>query len=138
VSEHFDSAPHVLIEGENLEVLKLLHRSYHDSVKLIYIDPPYNRPGGRELLYRDDYSAPLDAYLRIAGQVDASGNVAASDFETQGRRHSLWLSMMYPRLKLAYQLLAPDGILFVSIDDHEDANLYLADDLRTDPVVAGG
>lgn len=128
LSSRFDEAQHLLIEGENLEVLKLLHRSYHDQVKLIYIDPPYNRPGGRELVYLDNYTAPLDAYLRLTGQLDDAGNVTASDSETQGRRHSRWLSMMYPRLKLAQQLLAPNGLIFVSIDDHENAALRLVMD----------
>ena len=129
-SLRFDSAEHVLIEGENLEVLKLLHRSYHDRVSLIYIDPPYNRIGGRELVYLDNYQTPLEGYLRLTGQLDETGNVTTSDVETQGRRHSVWLSMMYPRLKVAQQLLAKDGLIFVSIDDNEDAALrFLMDEI---------
>jgi adenine-specific DNA-methyltransferase len=130
VSSRFDEPQHLLIEGENLEVLKLLHRSYHDQVKVIYIDPPYNRPGGRELVYLDNYAAPLDAYLRLTGQLDDEGNVTVSNAESQGRRHSQWLSMMYPRLKIAQQLLAQNGLIFASIDDHEGAALrFLLDEI---------
>jgi adenine-specific DNA-methyltransferase len=120
------SARHTWIAGENLEVLKVLHRSYHDRVKAIYIDPPYNT--GKDFVYRDDYAAPLREYLRQTGQIDAEGNRTSSELETQGRRHSAWLSMIYPRLKLAHQLLRPDGVIFVSIDDNEEASLRLVMD----------
>lgn len=122
-SVRFDDAQNSWIVGENLEVLKLLRRSYHDQVKAIYIDPPYNT--GKDFIYRDNYAEPLEEYLRQSGQIDELGNRTSSEVETQGRRHSAWLSMIYPRLKLAQQLLRQDGIIFVSIDDNEEATLRL-------------
>ena len=119
----FDNTHHIFIEGENLEVLKLLYKSYFGRVKLIYIDPPYNT--GHDFVYRDDYREPRRAYLEKTGQVDAAGNLLTSNPETSGRYHSAWLSMMYPRLFLARQLLRDDGVIFVSIDDHEVHNLRL-------------
>lgn len=119
----FDKANHIFIEGENLEVLKLLLKPYFGRVKMIYIDPPYNRGG--EFIYRDDYKQPLDAYLKQTGQIDGNGNHMTSKLETNGRYHSAWLSMMYPRLFLARQLLKDDGVIFVSIDDNEIHNLRL-------------
>lgn len=119
----FDKANHIFIEGENLEVLKLLLKPYFGRVKMIYIDPPYNRGG--EFIYRDDYKQPLDAYLKQTGQIDGNGNHMTSKLETNGRYHSAWLSMMYPRLFLARQLLKDDGVIFVSIDDNEVHNLRL-------------
>jgi adenine-specific DNA-methyltransferase len=120
-SVDFDTAQHVLIEGDNLEVLKLLYRSYFGRVKMIYIDPPYNT--GSEFIYPDDFAAPLDNYLRLTGQKNGEGEYQTSKIEKSGRIHSNWLSMMYPRLVLARQLLRDDGVLFVSIDDHEVHNL---------------
>jgi len=122
-SVNWDTTQHLFIEGENLEVLKLLYKSYYGRVKMIYIDPPYNT--GNDFIYRDDYSQPRRAYLEKTGQVDAEGNVLTSNPEASGRYHSDWLTMMYPRLFLARQLLREDGVIFVSIDDHEVHNLRL-------------
>jgi adenine-specific DNA-methyltransferase len=119
----FDSTKNVFIEGENLEVLKLLYKAYFGRVKMIYIDPPYNT--GKEFIYPDDYSHPLETYLKLTGQKDESGNSLTSNPETSGRYHSAWLSMMYPRLFIARQLLRDDGVIFVSIDDHEVHNLRM-------------
>jgi adenine-specific DNA-methyltransferase len=112
---------HVFIEGDNLEVLKLLYRSYFGRVKMIYIDPPYNT--GNEFIYPDDFSDPLDNYLRLTGQKNGNGDYQTNKIEKNGRIHSNWLSMMYPRLSIARQLLRDDGVIFVSIDDHEVHNL---------------
>ena len=120
-STDFDKAEHVFIEGENLEALKVLHRSYQGRVKLIYIDPPYNT--GKDFIYPDDFADPLDHYLRITGQKDEDGDLLTSLPERSGRFHSNWLSMMYPRLSHARQLLREDGFIVVSIDDAEQANL---------------
>jgi len=122
-SVNWASTRHLFIEGENLEVLKLLYKSYFGKVKMIYIDPPYNT--GNDFIYKDDYSQPRKAYLEKTGQIDAEGNVLVSNPETSGRYHSDWLSMMYPRLFLARQLLREDGVIFVSIDDNEVHNLRL-------------
>lgn len=119
----FDTAQNVFIEGDNLEVLKLLQKSYNDTIKLIYIDPPYNT--GNDFVYDDDFSDGLRAYLEYTGQVDQSGARLSATSETRGRLHSRWLSMMYPRLMLARNLLSQDGVLFVSIDDNELSNLKL-------------
>ena len=119
----FETARNVLIEGDNLEALKLLYKACAGRVKMIYIDPPYNTGG--EFVYPDDYADPLGTYLRLTGQSDQQGNLLTSNPETSGRFHSAWLSMMYPRLFLARQLLRDDGILFVSIDEHERHNLQL-------------
>ena len=122
-SVSFEEARNVFIEGDNLEALKLLYKGCAGRVKMIYIDPPYNTGG--EFVYPDDYSDPLGTYLRITGQSDRRGNLLTSNPETSGRYHSAWLSMMYPRLFLARQLLREDGIIFVSIDEHERHNLQL-------------
>lgn len=119
----FDEAKHLFIEGDNLEVLKLLQKSYHGSIKLIYIDPPYNT--GQDFVYRDDYRQGVATYLEYSGQSDATGQQLVANPETSGRYHSDWLSMMYPRLALARNLLKQDGLIFVSIDDHEVGNLRL-------------
>jgi adenine-specific DNA-methyltransferase len=119
----FGSTGNVFIEGDNLEVLKLLFKPYFGRVKLIYIDPPYNT--GQDFIYRDNYADPLQAYLQLTGQTDAAGNLLTSNPETSGRYHSAWLSMMYPRLFLARQLLRDDGVILVSIDDHEVHHLRL-------------
>ncbi len=112
-----DTTRNVLIEGDNLEVLKLLQKSYTGRVKMIYIDPPYNT--GNDFIYKDDYSEPLEAYLRRTGQMDEDGRALTTNTRASGRFHSNWLSMMYPRLKLARDLLGEDGVLVVSIDDNE-------------------
>ncbi|MCK4471816.1 MAG: site-specific DNA-methyltransferase, partial [Anaerolineae bacterium] len=122
-SLNFDETQHIFIEGDNLEVLKLLYKPYFGRVKMIYIDPPYNT--GHDFIYPDNYADPLGVYLQLTGQQDAEGNLLTSNPETSGRYHSAWLSMMYPRLFLARQLLREDGVIFVSIDDHEVHNLRL-------------
>jgi len=122
-SVNFDATENLIIEGENLEVLKLLQKSYHGKVKIIYIDPPYNT--GNEFIYPDDYKEPLKQYLRLTGQVSEEGIRLTTNAETSGRYHSNWLSMMYPRLFLARNLLRDDGVIFVSIDDHEVQNLRI-------------
>ena len=122
-SEGFDHAHHVVIEGDNLEVLKLLQAGYGGQIKLITIDPPYNT--GHDFIYPDNFSDTMGAYLRQTGQVDEAGKRLRSDTEVDGRHHSRWLSMMYPRLVLARALLRPDGAIFVAIDDHEAHHLRL-------------
>ncbi len=122
-SIQWDTTQHAFIEGDNLEVLKLLYKSYFGRVKLIYIDPPYNT--GNDFIYPDDYTQPLEHYLRITGQLDENGRTRTSQQETNGRKHSAWLSMMYPRLFLARQLLREDGVIFISIDDNEVHHLRL-------------
>lgn len=119
----FGGTQNVFIEGENLEVLKLLYKAYAGRVKMIYIDPPYNT--GNDFIYPDNFTDPLDTYLKLTGQKSAEGNLLTSNPESSGRYHSAWLSMMYPRLFLARQLLRDDGVIFVSIDDHEGFNLRL-------------
>lgn len=118
-----DATRNVFIEGENLEVLKLLLKPYDGRVKLIYIDPPYNT--GQDFIYPDNFADPLGEYLRRTGQADDAGNLLTSNPETSGRYHSAWLSMMYPRLFLARQMLTDDGVIFVSIDDHEVHHLRM-------------
>jgi len=119
----FDESENLFIEGDNLEVLKLLQKAYFEQVKMIYIDPPYNTGG--DFVYHDDFTAPLKNYLQQTGQVDAEGNKLQANRETSGRYHSDWLSMMYPRLKLAWNLLRDDGVIFVSIDDNEVHHLRM-------------
>ncbi len=119
----FDTTENLFIEGDNLEVLKLLQKAYFSKVKMIYIDPPYNTGG--DFVYHDDFAAPLDNYLKQTGQKDGNGHGLTTNRETNGRYHSDWLSMMYPRLKLAWNLLRQDGVIFVSIDDNEVADLRL-------------
>ncbi|MCY4539384.1 MAG: site-specific DNA-methyltransferase [Chloroflexi bacterium] len=122
-SVNWEDTKNIFIEGDNLLVLKLLYKSYFGRVKMIYIDPPYNT--GNDFVYPDDYSDPLNHYLRMTGQVDDEGNLQTSDPDKSGRKHSGWLSMMYPRLFLARQLLRDDGVIFISIDDNEVHNLRL-------------
>ncbi|MCC7492730.1 MAG: site-specific DNA-methyltransferase [Fimbriimonadaceae bacterium] len=122
-SVNFDTTEHLIIEGDNLEVLKLLQKSYLGKVKMIYIDPPYNT--GHDFIYPDDYADSLRNYLALTGQVDAAGRAFSTNTEADGRFHSNWLNMMYPRLYLARNLLADNGIVVVSIDDGEAANLRL-------------
>lgn len=120
-SINFDDTENLFIEGDNLEVLKLLQKSYYGKVKMIYIDPPYNT--GNEFIYPDNFSENLDTYLKYTGQKDAEGRAFSTNLDTDGRYHSKWMNMMYPRLYLARNLLKDDGIIFISIDDHEIANL---------------
>jgi adenine-specific DNA-methyltransferase len=119
----FDTTENLIIEGDNLEVLKLLQKSYLGKVKMIYIDPPYNT--GNDLIYPDDYSESLQTYLQYTGQVDPEGKKFGTNTDADGRFHSKWLNMMYPRLYLARSLLKEDGVIFVSIDDTEVASLRL-------------
>ena len=120
-SVNWDNTQNLFIEGDNLEALKLLQKSYHKKVKMIYIDPPYNT--GNEFIYPDKYQDNLDTYLRYTGQVDDEGFKMSTNSETAGRYHTNWLNMIYPRLKLARNLMSDDGIIFISIDDHEIENL---------------
>ena len=120
-SVSFDTTKNLVIEGDNLEVLKLLQESYLGQVKLIYIDPPYNT--GNDFIYDDDFAASVTDYGQRAGEMDAHGQRLVANTEANGRFHSDWLSMMYPRLKLARNLLRADGAIFISIDDHEVDNL---------------
>ena len=120
-SKDWDSTQNLYIEGDNLEVLKLLQKSYHKQVKMIYIDPPYNT--GKDFVYKDNFKDNIKNYLEITGQVDSEGNRLSTNSDTNGRYHSDWLNMMYPRLKLARNLLKDDGVIFISIDDNEVANL---------------
>jgi adenine-specific DNA-methyltransferase len=120
-SVHFDTAENLIIEGDNLEALKLLQKGYLGKVKMIYIDPPYNT--GNEFIYPDNYSESLDTYLSYTGQVDAGGRKFSTNTETDGRFHSKWMNMMYPRLFLARNLLREDGVICISIDDAETDNL---------------
>ena len=120
-SVNWDTTGNLFIEGDNLEVLKLLQKAYFGKIKMIYIDPPYNT--GREFIYPDKYSEGLDTYLRYTGQKDSNGHRFSTNTDSNGRFHSRWLNMMYPRLYLAKNLLREDGIIFISIDDNEQANL---------------
>jgi adenine-specific DNA-methyltransferase len=120
-SVNFDRTENLIIEGDNLEVLKLLQKSYLGKIKMIYIDPPYNT--GNDFIYPDNYSESLQTYLEYTGQVDAEGKKFSTNTETDGRFHSKWLNMMYPRLYLARNLLREDGVIFVSCDDNEVHNL---------------
>jgi adenine-specific DNA-methyltransferase len=120
-SVNFDETENLFIEGDNLEVLKLLQKSYFGKVKMIYIDPPYNT--GKEFIYPDKYAETLETYLAYTGQMDNEGKKFSTNTETTGRFHSRWLNMMYPRLYLARNLLREDGVIFISIDDNEVSNL---------------
>lgn len=120
-SVNFDTTENLIIEGDNLEALKLLQKGYLGKVKMIYIDPPYNT--GNDFIYPDNYAESLNTYLEYTGQVDAEGRKFSSNTETDGRFHSKWLNMMYPRLFLARNLLRDDGVIFISIDDAEVDNL---------------
>lgn len=120
-SVDWDTTQNLIIEGDNLEVLKLLQKSYAGKVKLIYIDPPYNT--GKDFVYRDDYRDNIQNYLELTGQIDGGNRKTSSNTETSGRYHTNWLNMIYPRIKLARNLLRDDGVMFVSIDDNEVDNL---------------
>ena len=120
-SVNWDTTQNLFIEGDNLEVLKLLQKSYHSRVKMIYIDPPYNT--GNEFIYPDDFKDNLQTYLRYTGQVGNDGLKLSANSDSSGRFHTNWLNMMYPRLKLAKNLLREDGVLFVSIGENEVTNL---------------
>lgn len=120
-SKDWDASQNVFIEGDNLEVLKILQRHYHNKIKMIYIDPPYNT--GKDFVYPDNYKEGLENYLQWTKQVNEEGKKVSANSETEGRYHSNWLNMMYPRLKLARNLLTDDGVIFISIDDNEQDNL---------------
>lgn len=120
-SVDWDTTQNLMIEGDNLEVLKLLQKSYAGKVKLIYIDPPYNT--GKDFVYPDDFKDNIRNYLELTGQIDGNGHRISSNTEASGRFHTDWLNMIYPRLKLARNLLREDGLLFVSVDDTEVHNL---------------
>lgn len=120
-SKDWDKTQNLYIEGDNLEVLKLLQKSYYGKVKIIYIDPPYNT--GNDFVYHDDFKDNIENYLEITGQKDVSGNNITTNTESNGRYHSNWLNMMYPRLKLAKNLLTENGVIFMSIGEDEISNL---------------
>ena len=120
-SKNWDTTRNLYIEGDNLEVLKLLQKSYYGKIKVIYIDPPYNT--GKDFVYKDDFHDSIENYKKITGQVDDSGKEISTNTETSGRYHTNWLNMMYPRLRLARNLLRNDGVIFISIDDNEVHNL---------------
>jgi adenine-specific DNA-methyltransferase len=120
-SVDFDNTNNLFIEGDNLEVLKLLQKSYYGKVKMIYIDPPYNT--GNEFIYPDNYKESIETYLAYSGQVDDEGKKFSTNTSSEGRFHTKWLNMMYPRLYLAKNLLTIDGVVFISIDEHEIENL---------------
>ena len=120
-SKNFDTTENLYIEGDNLEVLKLLQETYLGKIKMIYIDPPYNT--GNDFVYNDDFKQTTDEYLEDSGQFDEEGNRLDKNLESNGRFHTDWLNMIYPRLKLARNLLSDDGVIFISIDDNEQSNL---------------
>jgi adenine-specific DNA-methyltransferase len=120
-SKDWETTKNVFIEGDNLEVLKILQKHYHSKIKMIYIDPPYNT--GKDFVYPDNFKEGLETYLEWTRQVNEEGKKVSTNSESEGRYHSNWLNMMYPRLKLARNLLAEDGAIFISIDDREADNL---------------
>lgn len=120
-SKNWDETQNLYIEGDNLEVLKILQKSYANKVKLIYLDPPYNT--GSDFVYKDSFSDSLENYLEVTCQVDDEGKKFSTNSDTDGRYHTNWLNMMYPRLKLARNLLRQDGVIAISIDDNEVAKL---------------
>ena len=117
----WDTTENMYIEGDNLEVLKLMQKSYVGKIKMIYIDPPYNK--GKDFVYKDNYKDNLKNYQEVTGQIDSDGNKISTNSDSDGRYHSNWLNMMYPRLRLARNLLKEDGVIFMSIDDNEVDNL---------------
>lgn len=120
-SKDWDTTGNIFIEGDNLEVLKLMQKSYANKIKMIYIDPPYNT--GNDFVYKDNYADNLGNYLSITGQTNKDGKKTSTNTESDGRYHSNWLNMMYPRLRLARNLMTDDGVIFISIDDNEVHNL---------------
>ena len=120
-SVDFDTTQNLYIEGDNLQVLKLLRENYLGKVKMIYIDPPYNT--GNDFVYNDNFSQTTGEYMHNSGQEDEEGNRLVANTESNGRFHTDWLNMIYPRLKVAKVLLSEDGVIFISIDDHEQENL---------------
>jgi adenine-specific DNA-methyltransferase len=122
-SKNFDTTGNLYIEGDNLEVLKLLQKSYNGKIKMIYIDPPYNT--GQDFVYKDNFINGVQNYLEQTGQLDSNGNQLSTNTERNGRYHTDWLNMMYSRLKLARNLLTEDGIMFISIDDNEQEKMKM-------------
>lgn len=120
-SVDFDNTENLYIEGDNLEVLKLLQETYLGKIKMIYIDPPYNT--GNDFVYEDDFAQSTEEYLENSGQYDDEGNRLVKNLDSNGRFHTDWLNMIYPRLKLAKDLLSDDGVIFISIDDNESSNI---------------
>lgn len=120
-SKNWDTTENLYIEGDNLEVLKLLQKPYAGKVKVIYIDPPYNT--GNDFVYKDNYKDNIENYFEQTGQIDIEGKRLSTNTESNGRFHTEWLNLMYPRLLLAKNLLADDGVIFISIDDNEQVNL---------------
>ncbi|OIO80205.1 hypothetical protein AUJ84_04130 [Candidatus Pacearchaeota archaeon CG1_02_32_132] len=120
-SINWGETQNLFIEGDNLEVLKLLQKSYNEKIKMIYIDPPYNT--GHDFVYKDKFGQQLDDYLKLTGQVDEEGKALSTNTDADGRYHSNWMNMMYPRLFLARNLLKEEGVIFISIDDNEVDNL---------------
>ena len=120
-SKDWDNTENLYIEGDNLEVLKLLQKSYYGKVKMIYIDPPYNTGG--DFVYKDNFHDNIQNYKEVTGQIDGEGNKIDTNTESNGWFHTDWLNMMYPRLRLARNLLSDDGVIFISIDDNEQENL---------------
>lgn len=117
-SVDFDNTQNLYIEGDNLDVLKCLKETYLHKVKMIYIDPPYNT--GNDFVYEDDFAQSSEEYLANSGQFDEQGNRMFTNAESNGRFHTDWLNMIYPRLKVARDLLTDDGVIFISIDDNEE------------------
>ena len=122
-SVDFDNTQNLYIEGDNLQVLKLLRENYLGKVKMIYIDPPYNT--GNDFVYNDDFAQSTDDYVHNSGQTDKEGNRLVANPESNGRFHTDWLNMIYPRLKVAKDLLSEDGVIFISIDDCEQRNMRI-------------
>lgn len=120
-SKDWDTTKNLYIEGDNLEVLKLLQKSYYGKIKMIYIDPPYNT--GKDFVYKDDFRDNIENYKKVTGQSDDEGHNISTNTESNGRFHTDWLNMMYPRLRLARTLLSEDGVIFISIDENEIDNL---------------
>lgn len=135
-SKNWDATQNIFIEGDNLEVLKILQKNYHGKVRMIYIDPPYNT--GKDFVYPDNFKEGLENYLEWTKQVNEEGKRLSTNSDSEGRYHSNWLNMMYPRLKLARNLLTDNGIIFISIDDHEIAHLRkLCDEIFGEDNFAG-
>jgi adenine-specific DNA-methyltransferase len=116
-----ETTRNIYIEGDNLEVLKIIKKAYEGRIKMVYIDPPYNTDG--DFVYDDDFTESVESYQKRTGQVDENGIRMTTNNRSDGRFHSKWLSMMHPRLRLAHSLLRDDGVIFISIDDNESYNL---------------
>ncbi|OIN66539.1 site-specific DNA-methyltransferase [Exiguobacterium sp. KRL4] len=122
-SKDFDTTKNLYIEGDNLEVLKLLQKSYNSKVKVIYIDPPYNT--GKDFVYKDNFKNGVNSYLEQTGQIDTEGKMFSTNLESNGRFHTDWLNMIYPRIKLSRNLLMDDGVMYISIDENEQEKMKM-------------